>query len=99
MAGDWNAAGNALRSSRRSTRAFLDAMERCAGERDEEFDRRIHARMRRVFDMREDQLERLRVFRDGVGTRLQTLSRWKAFARSLGTKRAAPKSAGLDRRG
>ncbi len=93
--GDWNAAGNALRASRRAMHAFLNAMEACT-ERDEAFDAVIRERMRRVFDVREDQLARLIAFRDGIGERLQTLSRWKAFARSIGANRAPKRTAGFD---
>jgi hypothetical protein len=97
VGGDWTAAANALRDSRRVTHAFLNAMEAAAGVRDDAFDQAIHARMRRIFDLREDQLARLRTFHDGVGERLQTLSKWKLFARSIGAKRA-PRRLGVDSR-
>ena len=96
VAGDWNAAGNALRSSRRATHAFLNAMDAAGAARDEAFDLAIHTRVRRVFDIREDQLARLHAFRDGIGQRLQTLSRWKSFAGAVGGKKAPAQRAGLD---
>lgn len=93
----WEAASTALVASRRVTHAFLNAMEAAAGARDESFDKAIHARMRRVFDVREDQLQRLRAFHDGVGEKLAAFSRWKTFARSIGAKKARAKhSIGLD---
>jgi hypothetical protein len=97
VAGDWNEVGNALRSSRRTTHAFLNAMEAAAPHRDEAFDRAVNARMRRVFDVREDQLARLETFHSGVGARLKQLSRWKEFAASVGSKRAPARTLGLDR--
>jgi hypothetical protein len=84
VAGDWNAVGNALRLSRRTTH-------------DEAFDRKVNARMRRVFDMREDQLARLETFHGDIGERLTTLSRWKAYASSMGSKRAPARTAGFDK--
>jgi len=97
VAGDWNEVGNALRSSRRTTHAFLNAMEAAAEHRDEAFDAGINARMRRVFDVRDDQLARLETFHTGIGDRLKQLSRWKEFAGSVGSKRAPARTLGLDR--
>jgi hypothetical protein len=97
VAGDWNAVGNVLRTSRRTTHAFLNAMEAAEPFRDEPFDRAVNARMRRVFDIREDQLERLRAFNGDIGERLKTLSRWKAYAGSIGSKRAPSRTAGFDK--
>ena len=88
VAGDWNGAANALRDSRRVTHAFVNAMEEAAAARDQEFDRAIEVRVRRVYDAREDQLERLRAFHTQIGERLATISRWKSFARSIGAKKA-----------
>jgi hypothetical protein len=97
VAGDWNAVGNSLRESRRTTHAFLNAMEAAADVRDEAFDRQVNTRMRRVFDIREDQLERLQTFHAGVGERLVNISRWKQYAGSMGSKRAPSRTAGLDK--
>jgi hypothetical protein len=97
VAGDWNAVGGALRSTRRSMHAFLNAMDASSEHRDEAFDKVINKRMRRVYDVREDQLTRLRTFNAEIGGRLQTLSKWKRFAGSIGSKRAPSRSAGLDR--
>jgi hypothetical protein len=96
VAGDWNGVANALRSSRRTTHAFLNAMEASAPYRDEPFDKSINARMRRVFDIREDQLTRLETFNTDIGERLTTLSRFKAYASSIGSKRAPARTAGFD---
>ena len=97
VAGKWDDVSATLRDSRRVTHAFLNAMEAAADARDEEFDKAIYARMRRVFDIREDQLNRLEAFHNQVGERLQNISRWKEFARSIGAKKArARHSVGLD---
>jgi pyrroloquinoline quinone (PQQ) biosynthesis protein C len=94
--GDWKAASEAVSDSRRVTHAFLNAMEEAGDARNQEFDAAIYARMRRVFDVRQDQLARLETFRDDVGERLQAISRWKQFGRSIGAKRASKRGAGLD---
>jgi hypothetical protein len=97
VAGDWNAVGNSLRSSRRATHAFLNAMADAAPHRTEAFDLAVNKRVKRVFDMRQDQLERLETFNQDIGLRLQTLSRWKAYASSIGSKRAPARTAGFDK--
>lgn len=99
VAGDWNGAANALRDQRRVTHAFLNAMEAARRWNDAEFENAVIARMRRIFDVRQDQIERLQSFHDDVGRRLQELSRWKVFARSMRSKTNGPiKTVGLDRR-
>jgi hypothetical protein len=99
LSAEWEAASNAIAESRRVTHAFLNAMEAAAGVRDEAFDGAIHARMRRIFDVREDQLLRLRSFHADVGEKLAAFSRWKGFVRSIGAKKARAKySVGLDSR-
>ena len=97
IAGKWESAAAMLRDSRRVTHAYLNAMDAAAPVRDEAFDRAIHARMRRIFDIREDQLARLRAFHAGVGERLAALSRWKQYARSIGARKGrARQTVGLD---
>ncbi len=99
VSGDWASVANALRDSRRVTHAFTNAMEAAAAARDEAFDAAVYARVRRVFDVRQDQLERLQVFHDGVGERLRMISSWKRMARSVRPKDAPrPHSVGLDSR-
>lgn len=97
VAGDWAGATDALKDSRRVTHAFINAMDAAADSRDEAFDAKVYARMRRVFDVRQDQLERLETFRGQVGERLQNISRFKEYARSVGAKRVPKRGAGLDR--
>lgn len=98
-AGDWNAVAYALRDTRRVTVALRAAMQEAQAVRDEAFDVAVRDRLQTVYDRREDQLQRLRAFHESVGTRLQTLSQWKVFARSIGAKRAPARTAGLDHTG
>lgn len=96
--GEWDDASSALRDSRRTTHAFRNAMEAAASSRDAEFDEAIYLRVKRIYDARQDQIERLSEFRDQIGQRLQTLSTWKIFARSIGAKNAPAKTLGFDSR-
>jgi hypothetical protein len=96
VAGEWDDASNALHSARRATHAFRNAMEAAAGSRDDEFDEVIYQRVKRVYDARQDQIARLTEYRDRIGQRLQTLSTWKIFARSIGAKNAPARTLGFD---
>jgi hypothetical protein len=48
-----------------------------------EFDQTIFARLNRIFAVREDQMKRLAERRDEIGSKLQTISRWKEYSRSV----------------
>jgi hypothetical protein len=98
IAGEWEDASQALRDARRTTHAFRNAMEAAADARDAAFDEAIYRRVKRVYDARQDQIERLSEFRDQIGQRLQTLSTWKIFARSIGAKNAPARTLGFDSR-
>lgn len=98
VGGEWDDASKALRDARRATHAFRNAMEAAANARDAEFDETIYRRVKRVYDARQDQIERLNQFRDQIGQRLQTLSTWKIFARSIGAKNAPARTLGFDSR-
>jgi hypothetical protein len=98
ISGEWDDASSALRDARRTTHAFRNAMDAAAGSRDAAFDEAIYQRVKRVYDARQDQIQRLTQFRDQIGERLQTLSTWKIFARSIGAKNAPARSLGFDSR-
>jgi len=98
VAGEWDDASNALRDARRTTHAFRNAMEAAEASRDTAFDQAIYSRVKRVYDARQDQIERLSAFRDQIGQKLQTLSTWKIFARSIGAKNAPARTLGFDSR-
>lgn len=98
VAGEWDDASGALRDARRTTHAFRNAMEAAAASRDAAFDEVIYQRVKRVYDARQDQIERLSEFRDQIGLKLQTLSTWKIFARSIGAKNAPARTLGFDSR-
>lgn len=71
----------------------MNAWEAAQPERTAEFDKEIAMRVRRVLEYREWQLKRLQRFHDESGGRLQLISRWKAYARSVARRR--PRTAAL----
>jgi hypothetical protein len=85
---DWKAFESLLSAMGRSRHAVMNAWEAAQPERTPEFDQEIAARVRRVLEYREWQLKRLQRFQDESGGRLQLISRWKAYARSVAGRRA-----------
>lgn len=99
VGGRWDEASQRLRDTRRVTHALVNAMDAAAPYRNASFEEAVTERVRRVYDLRDDQLRRLQEYHDQIGERLHTFSRWKSFARSIGAKSARPKrSVGLDSR-
>jgi len=84
---DWSGFGQLLSEMARARHALMNACEAVKPERTPEFDDEIAARVRRVLEYREWQLRRLERFRDDTGGRLQLISRWKSYARSVAGKR------------
>lgn len=82
----WAALHGFFGDARRLGHALKNAMENAASVRDEDFDARMHARIRRVSAVRDDQLARLRAYRDAVSERLQAIAKHKAFARAIGAR-------------
>jgi hypothetical protein len=80
--------GTAIADSRRGMHALENAMEAARAQRTAEFDDAVFARLRKIYDVRDVQMKRLQAYRDAMGERLQTLSRWKVYARAVG----APKN-------
>ena len=98
MARDWAALDQSIADSRRITHGLQNAMEEALPLRDELFDSHVFSRLRRVFSVREDQMERLMRYRESVGERLRTISKWKGYARAIGAKDSRPRATvGLDR--
>jgi hypothetical protein len=84
---DWNAFERLLSEMGHARHVVMNAWDAAQPERTPEFDAEIAARVRRVLEYREWQLKRLERFRDEVGGRLQLISRWKSYARSVAGKR------------
>jgi hypothetical protein len=95
---DSPALGRAIADSRRTMHAFENAMEAAASDRDAEFDERIFARLRKIYSVREGQMARLRAYHDSIGERLQAISRWKVYARSVGAPKNRERKSLLDDR-
>ena len=84
---DWAAFEHLLSDMSRARHAVMNAWQAAEAERTPEFDSEIALRVRRVLEYREWQLRRLERFRDESGGRLQLISRWKAYARSVAGRR------------
>lgn len=83
---DWQAFGVLLSDMGRARHLVMNAWEAAQSERTPEFDEEIAARVRRVLEYREWQLKRLQRFYDETGGRLQLISRWKSYARSVASR-------------
>jgi hypothetical protein len=94
---DWPRIETALRDCRRVTHALKNALHDSEGQRDPAFEKQLNARVKRILDVREAQLTKLRAYNEAVGAQLRTISKWKSYARSIGGRRGAPPSMGLDR--
>jgi len=84
---DWKGFESLLSEMGHARHVVMNAWEAAQRERTPQFDEEIAARVRRVLEYREWQLKRLERFRDETGGRLQLISRWKAYARSVVSKR------------
>jgi hypothetical protein len=84
---DWKGFALLLSDMGRARHAVMNAWEAAQPERTAEFDAEIAARVRRVLEYREWQLKRLERFYDETGGRLQLISRWKSYARSVAGRR------------
>lgn len=84
---DWHGFERLLSDMGRARHAVQNAWEAAMSERTAEFDQEIAVRVRRVLEYREWQLQRLQRFNAETGGRLQLISRWKAYARSVAGRR------------
>ncbi len=71
----------------RARHIVMNAWDAAQTERTPEFDEEIAKRVRRVLEYREWQLKRLQRFHDDTEGRLQLISRWNSYARSVAGKR------------
>ncbi|MHB8146696.1 MAG: hypothetical protein ACYDGM_05450 [Vulcanimicrobiaceae bacterium] len=93
---DWVRCDALLADMRRVTHALRNALQASDGQRNAAFEAQVRERVQRIMHVRDEQIERLRTFHDGVGERLRMLSNWKSYARSVGAKEKRVRSAGLD---
>jgi uncharacterized membrane protein YccC len=84
---DWDGLTKLLSEMARARHAFTNAWAASEGRRTPEFENEIATRVRRVLDYREWQLKRLERLRDDTSGRLQLVSRWKSYARSVAGRR------------
>lgn len=86
---DWKGFEKLLRDTARARHALSNAWHAAESVRTPEFDDEIRARVKKVLDYREWHLQRLKKRHAQTEERLQLISRWKAYARSVAGKRTA----------
>jgi len=84
---DWKGFERLLTEMGRARHLVMNAWDAAQAARTPEFDEEIARRVRRVLEYREWQLKRLQEFNEDTGDRLQLISRWKSYARSVAGKR------------
>ena len=83
---------------RRVTHALEKSMEAAASVRTPEIDAPIFKRIRYIYAIRQNQMERLKQYQGGITDRLKLISRWKqAAAGWLKTQRKQPRLGSLDK--
>lgn len=87
---DWPRMEAAIADTRRTMHALENAMADATSVRTVEFDEAIYARLQRVYSVRDEQMKRLATMHEETGERLRALSRWKGYARSIGSEPARP---------
>ncbi|MHB1550810.1 MAG: hypothetical protein ACYCX6_06410 [Vulcanimicrobiaceae bacterium] len=97
LARDWASLEIAMADSRRVTHALQNAMEEARDARDESFDLGVYERLLFVHGARQNQMARIRQYRDSVGERLTLIARWKDAARTIGGERRRSTLGTLDR--
>lgn len=95
-AGRWTDLDVALRESRRVQHALENAMHDSQSVRDEAFDVAVQAKLRWIFTIRENQMARMKYFRDAISERLQSIALAKSVARRVGAQHAQPRLGNLN---
>lgn len=67
--------------------ALANAWHAVGDERTPELEEEIYTRVKRILEYRNFQLGRLEQFHDQTRSRLQLISRWRAYARSIAGKK------------
>jgi hypothetical protein len=85
---NWPRMVNAMRSTRRVLHAFKNAMADTKSLRTADFDHVVFKRLQRIYAVHQHQRKRVEAIHEDAGARLRTISKWKAYARSIGGSKA-----------
>lgn len=85
---DWKGFERLLSDMARVRHALANAWEAAADQRSPEFESEIRTRVQRILEYREYQLRRLDRYHDDTGQRLQLISKWRSYARSVAGKQS-----------
>jgi hypothetical protein len=80
---DWKRIAANIVDTRRTLHALENAMGDAISVRTDDFDREIYARMQRIHAFRVERCKGMERVRDDAVERLNTISRWKTYARAV----------------
>lgn len=83
---DWSALDALVADMGRARHALTNAWESTEGQRTPEFEREAMLRARRVFEYRAWHLQRLQQYQSTVSDRLTLISKWKSYAKMVGSR-------------
>jgi hypothetical protein len=93
---NWARLAGAIADSRRVTHAMENAMADAMPYRDARFNQAVFARLQRIFSYRQERMRELEAFHHEVAEKLKQISRWKVYARSLGSREPIKRTTGLN---
>lgn len=93
---DWERMDRAIADSTKVRYAMEEAMAQAAPYRDSTFDGAVFSRLQQIYAYREDRLKMLAEINAEIRDRLQQISRWKGYARSVGAKNEPPRLNAID---
>lgn len=77
---NWDAFENNFADQRRVTHALQNAMEEASVDRQGPYGQTVMKRLRYIYAVRQNQMERLKAYQGAIKERLNLLSRWKQAA-------------------
>lgn len=77
---NWDGFEDNFRDQRRVTHALQNAMEEAGVDREGPYGQKVMKRLRYIYAVRQNQMERLKSYQGAIKERLNLLSRWKQAA-------------------
>jgi hypothetical protein len=93
---DWDRMNRIIADSRTVRFAMEEAMAQAAPYRDSRFDNAVFSRLQQIYAYRQDRLNTLTELNGEIRERLQQISRWKGYARSVGAQKLPPRLNAVD---
>lgn len=93
---DWERMNRAIADSTKARYAMEEAMAQASPYRDAAFDGAVFSRLQQIYAYREDRMKVLSEVNTEIRDRLQQISRWKGYARTIGAKNEPPRLNAID---